>query len=109
MKNSEILVAFDKVAKLQGWQQLHTAKNLAMALSVEVAELNRHFQWREDGEIHSLMQSEHAEEVAAELADVQMYLCKLAEVQGVDMEVALRNKIAENERRATEVEDGGAP
>ncbi|QFT55079.1 nucleotide pyrophosphohydrolase [Microbulbifer sp. THAF38] len=109
MENREIVAAFDKVAKLRGWQQLHTAKNLAMALSVEVAELNRHFQWRDNGDIHSLMQSENAEEVAAELADIQMYLCKLAEVLGVDMDVALRSKIVENERRATEVVDGGAP
>ncbi|WP_444904631.1 nucleotide pyrophosphohydrolase [Microbulbifer sp. CnH-101-E] len=109
MENSEIVAAFDKVAKLRGWEQLHTAKNLGVALSVEVAELNRHFQWCEDADIHSLMQSENAKEVAAELADIQMYLCKLAEVLGVNMDLALRDKIAENERRAIEVLNGGAP
>ncbi|MFA0813270.1 MazG-like family protein [Microbulbifer epialgicus] len=99
MKDREILAAFDEVAKLRGWQSLHTPKNLAMALSVEVAELGKHFQWKDESEIFALMKTESAAAVAAELADIQMYLTKLAVVLDIDMDIALRDKMAENRRR----------
>ncbi|MFV8783682.1 nucleotide pyrophosphohydrolase [Microbulbifer sp. SA54] len=95
----EIQRAFDTRAEQKGWQALHTPKNLAMALGVEVAELHRHLQWRSDEEICALMDSEQGDEVAAELADVQMYLIKLAATLGVDLEQAVHAKIAENSRR----------
>lgn len=95
----EILAAFDELAEKHGWQHLHTPKNLAMALGVEVAELHRHLQWRDDGEITRLMSSTARAEVAAELADIQMYLIKLSATLGVDLEQAVAVKIAENARR----------
>ncbi|WP_444893669.1 nucleotide pyrophosphohydrolase [Microbulbifer sp. TRSA001] len=106
MKDREILAAFDEVAEMRGWQSLHTPKNLAMALSVEVAELGRHFQWRSDKDIQDLMADDKAEQVAAELADIQMYLSKLAAVLGVDMEEALQRKFVENRRRCNEALQG---
>ncbi|SHE69630.1 MazG nucleotide pyrophosphohydrolase domain [Microbulbifer donghaiensis] len=99
METGDILAAFDDIARCRGWQSLHTPKNLAMALSVEVAELCRHLQWKSDAEIHELMQSVESRQVAAELADIQMYLCKLAATLGVDMDSALSDKIEENRRR----------
>ncbi|MCO1335863.1 nucleotide pyrophosphohydrolase [Microbulbifer sp. OS29] len=109
MKTPEILQAFDEIAEARGWQSLHTPKNLTMALAVEVAELSRHFQWREDGEIRALMAGENSEQVAAELADIQMYLSKLTAVLGVDMDAALHRKIAENHHRcAAALLDEGA-
>ncbi|SDZ83920.1 nucleotide pyrophosphohydrolase [Microbulbifer marinus] len=99
MDTVDILSAFDDIARRRGWQSLHTPKNLAMALSVEVAELCRHLQWRSDDEIEEFVQAGGAGQVAAELADIQMYLSKLAVSLGVDMDTALREKIAENRRR----------
>lgn len=101
MEDKEILAAFDEIAHKRGWQALHTPKNLAMALSVEVAELCRHLQWRSDEEIAELMASTSGKDVAAELADVQMYLCKLAATLGVDLDQALRDKIAVNRERSS--------
>ncbi|MFC6631894.1 nucleotide pyrophosphohydrolase [Microbulbifer taiwanensis] len=106
MDSKEILAAFDEIAGRRGWQPLHTPKNLAMALSVEVAEMCRHLQWRSDREIEQLMQSATAGQVAAELADIQMYLLKLAAVLGVDMDAALRDKMVENRRRCAASETG---
>jgi len=106
MHSKEILAAFDEIAQKRGWRPLHTPKNLAMALSVEVAELCRHLQWRSDGEIGQLMQTAEAGEVAAELADIQMYLLKLAAVLEVDLDTALVEKIAENRRRCAERRPG---
>lgn len=99
MQLSEILAAFDALAHDKGWQPLHTPKNLAMALGVEVAELHRHLQWRDDREIEQLMSTDARAEVAAELADIQMYLIKLSASLGVDLEQAVADKIAENRRR----------
>lgn len=102
MDSKAILSAFDDIARRRGWRPLHRPKNLAMALSVEVAELCRHLQWRTDREIEALMQTEAADQVAGELADIQMYLIKLADALGVDMNKALADKIAENQRRCAE-------
>ncbi|GAB2900598.1 hypothetical protein ACCI51_15920 [Microbulbifer echini] len=46
MKNREILALFNELAGVRGWENLHPAKNLTMAFSGEVAELGRHFLWR---------------------------------------------------------------
>lgn len=99
MNIEDIRRAFDARAEEQGWQSLHTPKNLAMALGVEVAELHRHFQWRSDDEISELMASQEGAQVAAELADIQMYLVKLAATLDVDLDLAVREKIRENSRR----------
>ncbi|WP_308367139.1 MULTISPECIES: nucleotide pyrophosphohydrolase [unclassified Microbulbifer] len=99
MDSAAVLAAFDEIARRRNWQSLHTPKNLAMALSVEVAELCRHLQWRDDGEVERMLQTGGAESVAAELADIQMYLLKLAAVMDIDLDKALADKIAENRRR----------
>ena len=108
MKQADILAAFDEIAQQQGWQALHTPKNLAMALSVEVAELCRHLQWRSDEEIGQVMLGPEGREVAAELADVQMYLCKLAATLGIDLDQAVHDKIATNRERLTCESSGAA-
>jgi len=100
MEHRELIVAFDEIARRRGWSALHTPKNLAMALAVEVAELGRHLQWRDDAGIAVMMRGDEGHRVAAELADIQMYLVKLAEALGVDLDAALQDKIAENRRRA---------
>lgn len=65
------------------WQSFHTPKNLAMALSVEVAELLEHFQWLEPAQSAELP-SAAREQVAHEIADVLIYLTRLADVLGID-------------------------
>ncbi|WP_346836522.1 nucleotide pyrophosphohydrolase [Microbulbifer sp. SAOS-129_SWC] len=107
MKHREILAAFNEIAERRDWSRLHTPKNLAMALAVEVAELGRHLQWRDDAGITALMHSADAAQVAAELADIQMYLVKLADTLDVDLDTALRDKIAVNRLRAEAAEQGG--
>jgi dCTP diphosphatase len=80
------------------WQQFHSPKNLAMALSVEVAELVEQFQWLTE-EQSRLLDAERYERVRLELADVFIYLLRLADRLDVDLLEAADAKIALNERK----------
>jgi NTP pyrophosphatase (non-canonical NTP hydrolase) len=77
------------------WDQFHAPKNLAMALTVETAELAEHFQWLSAAESGRLDARAKAE-VADELADVLVYLVRLADKLGVDLAAAARRKMAKN-------------
>ena len=78
------------------WTGFHTPKNLVMALTGEVGELNEIFQWLSEDEAASVMSTDEAEHVREELADVMIYLIRLADVLGVDFERAVRTKMARN-------------
>ena len=77
------------------WEQFHSPKNLAMALSVETSELLEHFQWLTEAQSAS-SESVNREEVATEIADVQIYLAMLADKLGIDIEKAVDEKIKAN-------------
>jgi dCTP diphosphatase len=88
----DLLRAF---AAERDWDQFHTPKNLATALSVESAELLEHFQWLKDDESRNLSVPVR-EAVAEEMADVLLYLVRLADKLDVDLAEAARRKIALN-------------
>jgi NTP pyrophosphatase (non-canonical NTP hydrolase) len=82
------------------WQQYHTPKNLAAALSVEASELLEVFQWLTPEQSARVMADpDTAHRVTDEVADVLAYLLQLCEVLGVDPLAALDAKIDRNERR----------
>lgn len=82
------------------WQPFHAPKNLVMALSGEVGELTEIFQWlTEEESRHVARDAATANAVRDELADVLMYLVRLASMLGVDLDEAVRAKLAANERR----------
>jgi NTP pyrophosphatase (non-canonical NTP hydrolase) len=80
------------------WERFHSPKNLAMALSVEAAELVEEFQWLTERESAEL-DAERKERVRLELADVLIYLLRLADRLDVDLVRAAEDKIALNERK----------
>ena len=75
--------------------QFHSPKNLAMALSVEASELLEHFQWLTEAESHRLPPAK-LDEVRDEMADVLVYLVRLADKLDVDLLDAAAKKIAKN-------------
>lgn len=77
------------------WAQFHTPKNLAMALTVEAAELAEHFQWLATGADHELDQRKR-DGIRHELADVMLYLIQLADKTGVDLRSAVLEKMELN-------------
>jgi dCTP diphosphatase len=80
------------------WEQFHSPKNLAMALSVEVSEVVEHFQWLTQEESQNLPPKELAE-VREEIGDVMIYLTELAEKLGIDPVEAAKSKVAINEKK----------
>ncbi|HYM44268.1 MAG TPA: nucleotide pyrophosphohydrolase [Steroidobacteraceae bacterium] len=84
-----------RFAAERDWDQFHSPKNLAMALSVEAAELLEHFQWLSDAE-SSALTPETRGRVAEELADVLLYLVRLADKLDVDLTAAAFEKLKLN-------------
>jgi NTP pyrophosphatase (non-canonical NTP hydrolase) len=85
-------------ASERDWEQFHSPKNLSMALIAEAAELVEHFQWLSEEQSHRLS-AEKLEEVRLELADIQIYLIRIADQLGVDLIRAAWDKTALNEQR----------
>jgi NTP pyrophosphatase (non-canonical NTP hydrolase) len=98
MNLDELKAALRTFADERDWDQFHSPKNLSMALSVEVAELLEHFQWLTEGESRELT-ANVAEQVADEIADIQIYLVRLADKLGIDIEAAVARKLVLNRRK----------
>jgi NTP pyrophosphatase (non-canonical NTP hydrolase) len=77
------------------WDQFHTPKNLSSALSVEAAELLEHFQWLQTGQAEELGDGK-LEQVRHEMADVLVYLVRLADKLNVDLMAAVQEKMVLN-------------
>lgn len=80
------------------WDQFHSPKNLAMALSGEAAEIIEHFQWLTEEQSRHLT-PEKQQAVGLELADVLIYLIRLADKLNIDLVAAASAKIQINETR----------
>jgi dCTP diphosphatase len=77
------------------WDQFHNPKNLAMALSAEAGELVEHFMWLSPAEADSLPTAARAE-VELEMADILLFLLRLADRMGVDLVAAAERKLVLN-------------
>lgn len=95
---TELRDAMRSFAAEREWEVFHTPKNLAMALAGEAGEVIEHFQWL-TAEQSATLPAAAREEVAFELADVLLYLVRLADVLDVDLAAAARRKMALNARR----------
>jgi dCTP diphosphatase len=92
--------AIEDFARPRGWEQFHSPKNLAMALTGEVGELVEIFQWLTEAQSREVMRDPaQAMHIQEELADVSIYLVRLASVLGVDLDAAVRDKLAKNAQK----------
>ena len=89
------LLAF---ARERDWEQFHSPKNLSMALAGEAGELLEHFQWLSEQQSANLDPNKK-DAVAMELADILIYLVRLAERLEIDLLEAAQRKIAINQAR----------
>ena len=87
-------------ADARNWEQFHTPKNLSMAVAGEAGELVSEFQWltAEESRLGALS-SEKLSDIELEIADVAIYLIRLADILEVDVASVVRKKLAINESR----------
>jgi NTP pyrophosphatase (non-canonical NTP hydrolase) len=85
-------------ARERDWEQFHSPKNLSMALIAEAAELVEHFQWLSETQSYQLADDKR-EAVALELADILIFLLRIAERLDLDPVAAAWRKIEINEAR----------
>ena len=95
MDISKIQNQLKKFAIERDWEQFHTPKNLAMALSVEASELVEIFQWLKPEESNSPDQKQ-IESINDEVADIAMYLLRFCSVLEIDLESAIKSKLERN-------------
>jgi NTP pyrophosphatase (non-canonical NTP hydrolase) len=82
----------------RGWDQHHNPKNLAMAMTVEAAEVLEHFQWLSEAESFRLS-PEKRREVAHELSDVLMGVIRVADLLEIDLAAAFAEKMELNRQK----------
>lgn len=85
-------------ARERDWEQFHSPKNLSMALIAEAAELVEHFQWLSEAQSCNLP-PDKLEEVRLELADIQIFLIRIADRLGLDLVQAAQDKTRINRSR----------
>jgi NTP pyrophosphatase (non-canonical NTP hydrolase) len=89
--------ALAEFARERDWDQFHSPKNLVMALTGEVGELSEVFQWMtEEASTGAATDPKTAQAVRDEMADVLLYLVRLADVLGVDLNEAAQAKLRTN-------------
>lgn len=96
----ELATLLSQFAAQRNWEKFHTPKNLAMAVAGEVGELVAEFQWltAKESEPASLS-AVQLEAIGLEIADVQIYLIRLADVLGLCIPDLVRQKVIINEAR----------
>jgi dCTP diphosphatase len=94
----ELRMKLRDFAAARDWDQFHSPKNLAMALSAESAELLEIFQWLTEEQSRALPPEAQAA-ASDEIADVLLYLIRLGDKLGIDPIAAARRKLAANERK----------
>lgn len=103
MSDSGLIALSDRLrefADARDWEKFHTPKNLSSALSVEASELLEIFQWLTPEESSAVMADDkNRAAVLDEMADVLIYLVRMADVLDVDLVVAANAKVSRNETR----------
>ena len=98
MNLDELTQRLHRIRDNNDWKPFHSPKNLAMAASVEMAELVEIFQWLSEDQSRQLP-AEKLAHAGQEVGDIVLYLVLLCAELGLDMNEVVRNKLADNERR----------
>jgi NTP pyrophosphatase (non-canonical NTP hydrolase) len=91
----EITDALTRFRDERDWTQFHDSRNLALALSIEAAELNELFLWKNGEEAENV----DKEKLKEELADVFAYSFLLAGKHGFDVKQIVFEKIEKNNKK----------
>lgn len=87
-------------AKKRDWEKFHNPKNLSMALACEAGELLEIFQWMSESEVtQACGELSVREKTSHELADIMLYLIRIASLMDINLADALQKKIAINNKK----------
>lgn len=82
------------------WDKFHNAKDLAIGISTEAAEILEHFRFKSEKEVEEMFKDTNKRnEIAEEMADVLYFLLRLAQRYDIDMYVELKKKLEKNRKR----------
>ena len=95
---NDLKLRLRQFAEERDWNQFHSPKNLSMALIGEAAELVEHFQWLSEDQSKTLPTDKH-NEVALELADIFIYLIRIADKLNVDLINTAYKKVEINKQK----------
>ena len=90
--------SIEEFANDRDWEQFHTPKNLACALSVESAELLEIFQWMSEEEQKNIS-DEKKEAISEELSDILTYVVRLAGVMNINLSNSIEKKVKKNAKK----------
>jgi len=96
---NELCEQVAQFAKDRDWDQFHSVRNLVLAMVGEVGEVAEILQWTSDDKVNKLLNSGGRERLAEELSDVLIYLIRIADRAGVDLETAVREKLSANNQK----------
>ena len=98
MFSSQLMMELLEFRHERDWKQFHNARNLATALSIEVAELQEIFLWINDEDINSRI-NERKNAIEQEVADIAIYLLRICMKLDINLEDAILNKMTKNEAK----------
>ena len=93
----KLLTRINDFSDARDWNQFHSIKNLTMALSVESSELVEIYQWISEEESNDLDNTVIKNKTRDELADIFIYLLRIASKLDINLEEAALNKLDQNE------------
>jgi len=98
MLSPELVNALLEFRRARDWEQFHTVRNIATALTVEAAELLEHFVWSNDQQAARILE-EHRAAILSEVADIAILLTYLTHDLSIDLQAAVSQKITVNEQK----------
>lgn len=78
------------------WDQFHNSKDLAIGIASEAGELLELFRFKSNDESDEMSRLSRREDVCDELADTLYFVLRFAQINGIDLSEALRDKLAKN-------------
>ncbi len=100
MKSVNLELLSEKIktfAEERDWDQFHSIKNLSMAMSVEASEVVELFQWLTEAQSNQVSEnSKLREKLEDEIADVAVYLIRILQKSGIELESAILKKLQKN-------------
>ena len=102
-RNTSVSILKEKVAKFRDerdWLKFHNPKDLSIALSIESAELEELFLWKDDISAKRIRRDQkQLQRIREEIADIFIYLLSLSNVLGLDVSEAVDEKLEQNAKK----------